>query len=830
MARTFDGTDDRVRVSAGGLSAFTFGTILLVMRRNSTAWNGLVVGHNSGGTSLWGLELGPNAGVDDRLFYLSNANSRKSTFTITNADGWILAGAGKATGTAAPRFHKLVYSSNTWTHEDANDGTVGDNTGTTSVVSIGDWELSDFLAGDVALVGVWKRLLTDTEVEQLAYSLQDWYAAAPDALLVLDQSATTQNVIDATGGGANQSSITGTSIATTSLPVFCYGHTPVVSRSIASGAVNGAAALSGGGTLAAAGSVEVLAAAALSGTGTLTASAGAINGEAGLSGIGNLTAAGSVTALAAAGLSGSGTLSAAGVVPQATVTYTVQVDWNNDGDFSDTGEDVTARTLERTALTTRYGRDQARALSPLAPGRAMFELDNVSKDYSPENTSSPLTGLVLPGRPVKIVASLSGTEYGLFRGYLDDFGVLPEIHARSVPVTCLDPLARLKTVKLSTALYHSVQTGEAIDILLDAAGWDEDLRDLDAGATTIPWWWEEDADAYEALQRILDSEGPGSLVTVDIDGRIAFRDRHHRLTSAASTTVQATFRDTGAEPLFSAPMTYDHGWRDIVNAVSFSIPARSPAGELSVVWSLTGQYTIADGQTVSITASASSAFTGAVTPVAGTDYQVITGSAAVTISRDSGQAVTVNVSASGGPATVAALQLRAYALQTTASVVVSAEDSASIEKYGRRSLPSGREPVWAGVNDAAAIADLTLAQRAERLPTVTITVKSGNTTRLTQQLVRDLSDRVGIVETQTAVDDEFYIEQIEHSITEAGLFHTTTFGCEKVATQVANPFRFDVAGAGFNDGAFGNNVSNPSTVFLLDHATQGRLNTGILGF
>lgn len=511
-------------------------------------------------------------------------------------------------------------------------------------------------------------------------------------------------------------------------------------------------------------------------------------------------------------------------------TYTIAVDWNGDGNFTDTGEDVSARTLERTAVTVRLGRDQARALSPMAPGRGQMELDNRSKDYSPENTSSPLHGNVLPGRDVKITAVLNGTTYGILRAYLDDFDVDPSISGRSVPVTLLDPLARLKQVRVSTGVYHSVRTGEAIGLLLDAAGWDPDLRDLDVGATTCPWWWVKDSDAFTALQQLVDSEGPGALVTVDIDGKIVFRDRHHRLTRSASTTVQATFRDTGTEPNFSAPMVYDHGWRDLVNSVTFSVPVRAVAGELSPVWTSTGPHTLADGQTILINADASAPFVGAVTPEVGTDFQLLSGVAEVSLSRTSGETVTIFVKATNGPAVISDLQLRAYSVATAHTVQVQAEETVSKGRYGARSLPDGRDPVWASLPDAVAIADLILAQRAERLPTVSITVKPGNDTRLTQQLVRDLSDRVRIVEAQTVLDAEFYVEQIEHSIMEAGLFHVTTFGCEKIPTVSTTVFILDSTTQGrLNTNTLGTiGVDSPASVFTLDSSTNGLLGRGLL--
>jgi hypothetical protein len=83
--------------------------------------------------------------------------------------------------------------------------------------------------------------------------------------------------------------------------------------------------------------------------------------------------------------------------------YKVNIDWSNNGTWTNLGEDVTRRVLPEINIT--YGRDQARALSPVANGSCGFDLDNVSRDYSPENSSSPLVGNILPARPVRIQAA-----------------------------------------------------------------------------------------------------------------------------------------------------------------------------------------------------------------------------------------------------------------------------------------------------------------------------------------------------------------------------------------------------------------------------------------
>jgi hypothetical protein len=502
--------------------------------------------------------------------------------------------------------------------------------------------------------------------------------------------------------------------------------------------------------------------------------------------------------------------------------YTLMIDWRANG-FADTNvDDVTARTLDqRQPLTVRYGRDQARQLSPTAPGEAAFALDNRSRDYSPENTSSPLAGFVAPGRPVRLQATVGATTSTLYAGYLDDFEIRPGLNDRSVPVSCIDALGRLRGMQVTTPLYRGVRTGDAVGYLLDAVGWPSDMRDLDAGVSYLPYWWLDNADAFDALMQLADSEGPAALVTVDSQGRIVFRDRHHRLTRSNSLTVQSTWRSSGVEPCISDPVTYDAGWKEIVNSVSIDVPVRQIDSYPSQVWTSQGLITIPSGSSISVTASAGSPFLGAISPVQGTDYTLLTGDIAFTLSQVSGQSTTITMTSTIG-ATIQDLALRAYAVQAV-SVKVTAEDPVSISRYGRASYQAGRMPVWANVHDAAAIAQLIIAKRAERLPSITVTMRgAGHSLRLAECLGRNLSDRVHLTESLTGLDSDCFIEQISHTITAGGLEHVTTFGLEKIPPTVTTPLTFDAAGRGFNDGLFGGGgIDNPATMFRFDTAGQG---------
>src|SRR4249920_1122712 len=135
------------------------------------------------------------------------------------------------------------------------------------------------------------------------------------------------------------------------------------------------------------------------------------------------------------------------------MSITVKIDWDKNGSYADTGEDVTSRVMERTGVTLEYGRDQSTALAPMVAGRGGFTLNNASGDYNPLNASSPIFGLILPARPVQIIRTVSATPYTLFEGHTDDTPLNPSLSEKTVQVSLVDYLADFRGYTLSTALY-----------------------------------------------------------------------------------------------------------------------------------------------------------------------------------------------------------------------------------------------------------------------------------------------------------------------------------------------------------------------------------------
>ena len=92
----------------------------------------------------------------------------------------------------------------------------------------------------------------------------------------------------------------------------------------------------------------------------------------------------------------------------AQAKWLVQVDWNDDGDFSDSNEDVTSDVL---GLTLEHFRDLSS--DHIEAARLELELRNDDHKYSPPNSSSPLSGNLKPGRKVWVRAAY---PYDAFTG------------------------------------------------------------------------------------------------------------------------------------------------------------------------------------------------------------------------------------------------------------------------------------------------------------------------------------------------------------------------------------------------------------------------------
>lgn len=521
-------------------------------------------------------------------------------------------------------------------------------------------------------------------------------------------------------------------------------------------------------------------------------------------------------------------------------SYSFKVDWNGDGDTSDLGDDVTADILDG-GVSISIGRDQARQLTPAKTGTASFSLNNTDRVYSPENSAGPLFGDLDPARQMTGSVLFNGTTYPLASMRVDDYNITADFDNRTVDFTFLDGMRDLDGFKLSTGVLRSQRTGDLVNFILDQVGWTGG-RDVDPGATIVQWWWVEQVSALQAIQDLVKSEGPPSIAYVALDGTFVFRDRHHRILRAQSLTAQSYYSQNElgdcASPAatglsFTSPFTYTHGWRDIVNSVTFEAVTRSMAGEYTQVWQNGNDITLSIGQSATITATASDPFVDAQMPTAGTDYTTTgVGTVQITMSRTEGAAITLTLLAVGGSVTVQGLSLRAKAITVASTTTVKRSDTDSIGTHGEQDYGDGAP--WAGPEDAYAVAGMILLYYAKRRPTVQIRLTASDPRHLWEILNRTISDRIHITYGELGLDSDFFIESITHSIVRMNVLnqppvHAVVFGCEKETELSTNPFRFDVRGSGFDQGQFDPlSGDDPSSVFVWDDP-RGAFDAGVFG-
>lgn len=506
--------------------------------------------------------------------------------------------------------------------------------------------------------------------------------------------------------------------------------------------------------------------------------------------------------------------------------YTLGIDWSRGGGFAGTLEDVSSYVLDDPDLTVSYGRERTQAEGALSSGELSFALRNNGRWFSPENTASSLYGRVLPGCRVRFDKLYNGVLYTLFDGDLDDFSVNPTAAARDFTASALDAWGQPGAEKLSTPVYTGVRTGDAIGLILDAIGW-TGARDLDAGATLIPWWWEEGTDAASAIQRLVDSEGPPAIAYVQ-GGTFTFRDRHHRLSRTASTATNGTFTHitpagtgpAGDHKILKGSFSYDHGLKYIANTATFSVDQREPS-DIGEIWSTDTPITLGAGDVLPIEVQTSDPFINAITPEFDTDYTVAFGTVTASLSRTSGQTLLLILTAGGTAAQVDRIGIRATSIPVVRTIKISEEDTSSIGTYGRQTW--AREIPWAGVYDALAIAQRIVATYATARPVVTFEIAGVTAATLTQILARKISDRITIRNDEMGLNRDFMIEHVMHTVVKLGAIHRVQFICEVTEpVQASNAFTFDVAGKGFNDGAFAvDGIDDAATMFRFDVAGQG---------
>jgi len=495
----------------------------------------------------------------------------------------------------------------------------------------------------------------------------------------------------------------------------------------------------------------------------------------------------------------------------ATGTYVLAVDWNNDGDYSDSGEDITARTM---GVEWKRGSDYASQLVGKAvAGSLTATLNNESGDYSTFNTSSALTGNLLPGRPVKLTGNDGSTTRTLWTGFLDSIEPIPSVNGANLArLRAIGPLGYLNKFDVSTAMFASKKAGELVGEILDVAGWPDDDRDLDTGIVEFPRFWCERTKTLKALRLVEETET--GLLEEDASGKIVYRDRHARSKDARSTASQATYSDANGAGLAYSHVAQIDPLKFIYNELRAKLQLHSGAwvlgsASLGVQTELASDPTVlwthpeSGGNSPSITAGAAKVFT-AQYPSSGSantaravdfwqDLTATTDYLANDAADGSGTNRTANITVSltkraqsmdisltnghSGTVYITKLQARGNPVEANNEFEVSASDATSQSTFGKRTYPHPGKFV-PDADEAQNWADFHVAAWKDPVPLLKLTLAGNRSTAtLTDIMSREISDLVTVTATGGAglgINEGFFVESVHHQL-DAQLNHRATF-------------------------------------------------------
>ena len=479
--------------------------------------------------------------------------------------------------------------------------------------------------------------------------------------------------------------------------------------------------------------------------------------------------------------------------------YDVEVDWNNDGDFEDTYDDITADVLTTGAHKMVWERGRESELERMATGTLEIVVKNADGKYSPENASSVLSPNLLPGRPIRVRASRDGTIYNLFKGRIEKYVPHPNLDEQVCYILAtdgLDQLARVEITSPSGGPRSSVLIGATpgpLDDILDDSNWPAADRTIDAGIDSLDQWWAHKEAALTAIQKLMETEK--SLAYVDERGYFVYEDRHHRLKSDHLTS-QATFTNTMER------MDYEFSARTVRNRARVTGTKRVAPGSDAYIWGTQDRPLVPPGGATTeidvwaILANPVSQITG---PVSGTDWRANTASDAtgtygtsdvtVTATLFGAQAVRLRIrnngtqplyivpGTAGSPDTLR-FQGREY---DEDDILAVSDDSTSRTAYGDRSIQV-ETPYLGGWNNLYNYASWLVSRYKDPQPdSERMRIANASDALMTQILTRKISDRITVTNTKLGITaKDRFIDKMRHEVSDGGKHHRVTWWLERV--------------------------------------------------
>jgi hypothetical protein len=471
--------------------------------------------------------------------------------------------------------------------------------------------------------------------------------------------------------------------------------------------------------------------------------------------------------------------------------YKLYIDWNDDGDFSDANEDISAYVL---SVHSEQGADGPPPIKHVA-GKLAVVLDNQTSIFSSFNSSSTLYGQVDPGHVVRLTAIVESTEYILWTGKLRSINPVVNDDGTDIPIANLEAFGMLSMFVKSNAevdVQTDQYTGVLFSALMTATAFPYGTN-VDTGRTKIYNWWKKAGDNdIDVLHNLEDAE----LATVweNKEGELEWEDRHRLF--AAMATPQATY-GTGVLNIYDIEQI--DPLDSIYNVFNGTIKQFSYTDDIALVTVLdVGDggvaKEIAAGGSITLVVKCPDNYIG-IKDWTMVDYAVNTASSGngvdiTNINTDhslleSGQQATITISnTSANVAYLIYLRLHGIGIIVNdASVINKSASEANLEKYGNREYPYVSEWITDEV-DGNSLLTYLLSEYQDKTPCLRFKVYANiDDVHLLDVLTRELRDRIHVTAATATfglgINADFVIYNIQHDITRqyGKYLHSMTVSC-----------------------------------------------------
>lgn len=506
-------------------------------------------------------------------------------------------------------------------------------------------------------------------------------------------------------------------------------------------------------------------------------------------------------------------------------TWTIAIDWDRNGNYTDTYDNVTDRVIKANwFLGMRQEYQEMADNSTLT-----LVLNNEDKRYSPEYSSSPLTGKVIPFRPVRIQSDDGSEVRTHWQGWVES--IQPAVNQygeRTVQIVATGPMQFLKATETNIELQENKRTDEIVAALVGEVVFPPSLANAwvlgrvgnsELGVTTylantsgflspdpedsadeLKWGlvtlkmagdnWvrqgglsnvqKDSFNVYQAISDVMAAEH-GKFI-FDREGKAYFWNRHHLLQNPA---VDATFDDSMTEMAYTFA-----GLEHVKNEVIVvAHPRTITDSDQEVLWELgDAVIRVAPGETREVYVKykdENDNRIGAKDVTVG-DLEFDRGTATAEVEANANGANLIFTNSGTQPAVITKCIVRGRKITDFGEMEAVATDNASIVDYGRRTMRINL-PSIDDLEQAQYIADFERNRRGQPWGAVNaLTVVSHGQDggdHHAEQLDLTLGDLISIQETQTGHDREHYIVGEAHELTNGANFWKTTWYLEVAPEQ-----------------------------------------------